>query len=127
MIIEFDGLQHYQKPDRIKADFESQKVYEMNGFMVVRIPYFIQLSNSVVKSMFGRDVKQPLFDEKIPSLGVKGHNTPAYCCPAGLKRMAKEFRNYPSQYAVNLKALEDANDDYLTGASLLKEEYDRAE
>lgn len=127
MIIEFDGLQHYQKPDRIKADFESQKVYEMNGYMVVRIPYFIQLSNSVVKSMFGRDVKQPLFDEKIPSLGVKGHNTPAYCCPAGLKRMAKEFRNYPSQYAVNLKALEDANDDYLTGASLLKEEYDRAE
>ena len=127
IIIEFDGLQHYQIPDRIKADFETQKLYEMNGYKVVRIPYFIQLSNSVVKSMFGRDVNQPLFDEKIPSLGVKGKNTPAYCCPAGLKRMAKEFRSYPSQYVVNLKALEDANDEYLTGASLLKEEYDRTE
>ena len=75
--------------------------------------------------MFGRDVKETLFDDSVPSLGVKGRNTPAYCCPAGLKRMAKEFRNYPIQYAVNIKALEDANDEYLTGVSMLKEEYDK--
>lgn len=125
LIIEFDGVQHYQKPDRIKADIENQKLYENNGYKVVRIPYFIQLSNSVVKIMFGRDVKETLFDDSVPSLGVKGRNTPAYCCPAGLKRMAKEFRNYPIQYAVNIKALEDANDEYLTGVSMLKEEYDK--
>lgn len=123
LIIEFDGVQHYQKPDRIKADIEAHKLYEENGYKVVRIPYFIQLSNSVVKAMFDREVEEILFDESIPSLGVKGQNTPAYCCPAGLKRMAKEFRSYPSQYAVNIKALEDANDEYLTGVSMLKEEY----
>ena len=125
LIIEFDGVQHYQKPGRIKADFENQKLYEEHGYKVVRIPYFIQLSNSVVKTMFDREVKEPLFDESIPSLGIKGQNTPAFCCPAGLKRMAKEFRNYPSQYAVNLKALEDANDEDLTGVSMLKEEFNR--
>ena len=123
LIIEFDGVQHYQKPDRIKADIEAHKLYEENGYKVVRIPYFIQLSNSVVKAMFDREVEEILFDESISSLGVKGQNTPAYCCPAGLKRMAKEFRSYPSQYAVNIKALEDANDEYLTGVSMLKEEY----
>ena len=39
--------------------------------------------------------------------------------------MAREFHKYPTQYMVNLKALEDMNDEYLTGASLLKEEYDK--
>ena len=125
LIIEFDGVQHYQKPERIKADVENQQLFEKNGYSVVRIPYFIQLSNSVVKSMFGRDVEEPLFDESIPSVGVKGRNTPAYCCPAGLKRMAREFHNYPKQYAVNLRVLEEANDEFLTGASMLKEEYDK--
>lgn len=127
LIIEFDGVQHYQKPDRIKSDIENQRLYERNGYKVIRIPYFIQLSNNVVKSMFGRDVQEKLFDESIPSLGVKMCNTPAYCCPAGLKRMAREFHSYPTQYVVNLKALENMNDEYLTGVSLLKEEYDKIE
>lgn len=125
LIIEFDGLQHYQKPERIKADIENQKLYENCGYKVVRIPYFIQLSNDVVKQMFGRDVKEELFNPSIPSLGIKGKNTPAYCCPAGLKRMAKEFHNYPGQYQVNLKSLLDAYNEYLTGAELLKEEYEK--
>lgn len=125
LIIEFDGLQHYQKPERIKADIENQKLYESSGYKVVRIPYFIQLSNDVVKQMFGRNVEEKLFNPSIPSLGIKGKNTPAYCCPAGLKRMAKEFHNYPGQYQVNLKSLLDANNEYLTGAELLKEEYEK--
>ena len=127
LIIEFDGVQHYQKPDRIKSDSENQKLYEKYNYKVVRIPYFIQLSNSVVKTMFDREVSEPLFDESTPSLGRKGQNTPAYCCPAGLKRMAREFRKYPKQYEVNVRALEKANDEYLTGVSMLKEEYERDE
>lgn len=124
MIIEFDGVQHYQKPERIKADYENQAIYEELGYKVIRIPYFIQLSNDVVKQIFGREVSEPLFDASIPSLGVKGRNTPAYCCPVGLKRMAKEFKNYTYQYEVNIRALESTNDEYLTGVSLLKEEFE---
>lgn len=127
LIIEFDGVQHYQNPERIKADFENQKFYEEKKYKVVRIPYFIQLSNSVVKSIFDRNIDEPLFDESIPSMGIKGKNTPAYCCHEGLKRMAKEFYNYPEQYAVNLKALENENDEFLTGVSILKEEYIKVE
>ena len=48
-----------------------------------------------------------------PSMGIKEGNTPAYCCPAGLKRMAKEFHCYPSQYQTNLEALIAADDEYL--------------
>lgn len=125
LIIEFDGVQHYQKPERIKADYENQAIYESYGYKVVKIPYFVQLSNDVVRQMFGREVSEQLFDSSIPSLGIKGQKTPAYCCPAGLKRMAKEFKNYPEQYQVNVKVLEEADDEYLTGVALLKEEYNK--
>lgn len=68
--------------------------------------------------MFGREMEKSLFDSVIPSLDVKGGNTPVYCCPAGLKRMVYEFRNYLEQYQVKLKLLKEADDEYLTGVSL---------
>jgi hypothetical protein len=121
LIIEFDGVQHYQQPDTIRKDYENQAFYESLGYKVVRIPYFIQLTNDVIKQMFGVDVSEPMFDPTVPSMGKKGRNSPAYCCYAGLKRMADEFKKYPQQYKVNTEFLESQNDDYLTGVSLLKE------
>lgn len=117
--MEFDGIQHYQKPDVIRRDVENQKVYESYGYTVVRIPYFIQLTNEVVKILFCLDVTQPLFPESIPSMGPKGQNTPAYCCPAGVIRMAEEFLRFPQQHEVNMDALKKMNDEMLSGAILL--------
>ena len=124
LIIEFDGVQHYQQPDTIKKDQENQVFYEGLGYRVVRIPYFIQLTNDVIKTVFGVDVAQPMFNPNIPSLGKHGRNSPAYCCHAGIVRMAREFKKYPQQYEVNIEFLESQEDDYLTGASLLRETYD---
>ena len=124
LIVEFDGLQHYQKPDVICADEIKNNMYEAMGYKVVRIPYFIQLTNEVIKIMFDRDIKEMMFNPNIPSMGVKGMNTPAYCCPAGIKRMAKEFKLYPQQYEVNIRALEK-EDSYLSGFQMLKDEYNR--
>ena len=123
LIIEFDGLQHYQQPDKILKDIENQIFYEGLGYTVVRIPYFIQLTNSVVKKMFGRDVTTNLFDPNIPSMGENRRNSPAYCCYAGLERMVKEFHKYPEQYKVNIDFLDSQNNDFLTGASVLREHY----
>lgn len=44
LIIEVDGLPHYQQPDIIKKDKEKTELYKKLGYKVVRIPYFIQLS-----------------------------------------------------------------------------------
>ena len=125
LIIEFDGLQHYTKPDIIEKDNRLTKVYEDLGYKVVRIPYFIQLSNNAVKKLFGIDVKEFLFDESIPSLGYKGHNTPAYLCPAGLVRMVKEFRNFPEQYKTNFDFLKKQNEPFKTGIEFLEIEFNR--
>lgn len=121
LIIEFDGVFHYQRPEDIKRDRENQAIYEGYRYKVVRIPYFVQLTNEVILQMFGVKIDEPMFDPSIASMGIGEKNTPAYCCPAGLKRMAEELQKYPQQMKVNIKALEDDNDDILTGLSLLEE------
>lgn len=124
LIIEFDGLQHYMKPDIIKKDFVTTRLYEDLGYKVVRIPYFIQLTNKAVKILFDVEVTTGLFDESIPSLGVEGQNTPAYLCPAGLKRMAGEFKKFPEQYSTNINFLKKQNDPFRSGVEFLESEYD---
>lgn len=92
LIVEFDGLQHYTKPDIIEKDLKNTALYKEFGYEVVRIPYFIQLSNKAVKTLFNVVVSEELFDDTISSLGIEGLNTPAYLCPAGVRRMATEFK-----------------------------------
>ncbi|MBO4441668.1 DUF559 domain-containing protein [bacterium] len=118
LIIEFDGLQHYTNPKNIEKDDKNTKIYKSCGYKVVRIPYFIQLTNKAVEQMFGVKVKEPLFDGKIPSLSIS--NSPAFLCPAGLQRMAEEFAKFPEQYEVNRQALEKAGNPYLSGVELLE-------
>lgn len=123
LIVEFDGLQHYTKPDVIERDDVTTKTYGELGYKVVRIPYFIQLSNRAIETLFGVSISAPMFDENIPSLGIKGQNTPAYLCPAGVKRMARDFMKLPEQFLTNLNFLKEQNAPYLTGIEFLEREY----
>lgn len=125
LIVEFDGVLHYQNPDSILRDRENQKVYESFGYKVIRIPYFIQLTNEVVFALFGIKIKEELFPKSVPSMGPKGRNTPAYCCPAGIKRMAEDFIRFPQQYVVNMKALKDMVNEFLSGANYLEQEMNK--
>lgn len=115
-------MPHYTSIDRILSDISNTIDYEQAGYKVVRIPYFIQLTQDVVKTLFGRDVG-PLFDESFPSMGVAYENTPAFIIGAGIKRMAKEFLKFPQQYAVNVNALKQQEQGYLNGVELLEREY----
>jgi hypothetical protein len=123
LIVEFDGTPHYKSPSKIKDDKEKTILYRKLGYNVVRIPYFIQLTNDAVFKLFGVTVSEPLFDVSIPSMGIKGENTPAYLCGLGLLRMASEFSLFPDQYEVNARALELMDNEILTGLSLLKQAY----
>jgi hypothetical protein len=123
MIIEFDGLQHYTNPDIIEKDLKNTKIYENLGYKVVRIPYFIQMTNKAVKTLFDVDVSEELFDETISSLGIKGRNSPAYLCAAGVKRMAEEFKQFPEQYKTNIDFLKKQNNPFRSGVEFLENEY----
>lgn len=121
LIVEFDGLPHYKNPDTIQKDSANPMIYEKYDYNVVRIPYFIQLSNDVVEQLFGVKVPEPLFDDSYPSLGITGRHSPAYLCPAGIRRMAEEFMKFPRQYEVNINALRAANNPALSGVDYLEE------
>ena len=123
LIIEFDGLQHYTKPDIIQKDLINSALYKKFGYKVVRIPYFIQLTNQAVKTLFDVVVSEELFDETISSLGIEGQNTPAYLCSAGVTRMAEEFKKFPEQYKANIDFLKKQNDAFRTGVEFLENEY----
>ena len=91
LVIESDGIiGHYTNPEKILRDSEKAKIFSSIGYKFVNIPYFIQLTNEVVETMFEVHVEERLFDPKLPSF-VKG-NTPGYLCPLGIKRMAQEFK-----------------------------------
>ena len=123
LIIEFDGLLHYTKPESIEKDLQNTEIYESFGYRVVRIPYFIQLTKKAVNTLFEIEYSGELFDESISSLGIQGQNTPAYLCPAGVKRMAEEFSRFPEQYKTNLDFLKAQNNEHLTGIEFLEKEY----
>lgn len=123
MIVEFDGLQHYTNPIKIIEDKQKTEVFESFGYKVVRIPYFIQLSNDAVKVLFNVNVKEKLFNESFPSLGPDEPATPAYLCFAGLIRMAKEFKLFPNQYKVNSDYLKECNNPEITGVEFLENIY----
>ena len=125
LIIEFDGLPHYTSPLQILKDSERTRLYESYGYKVIRIPYFIQLSNEVVKELFNRDVKEPLFDDNIPSLTIHSQATPAFLPLCGIKRMAQEFKKFPKQYLTNLTYLKNLPSDFnfINGVELLENEY----
>ena len=123
LIIEFDGRQHYTLPDNIEKDIKTTEMYKNFGYKVVRIPYFIQLTNKAVKTLFDVDASEELFDETIPSLSTEGRISPAYLCPAGVKRMAEEFKKFPEQYKTNLDFLKKQNDPWRSGVEFLENEY----
>jgi hypothetical protein len=125
LIIEFDGLPHYTNPDIIEKDIKNTDLYRDFGYKVIRIPYFIQLTNKAVETLFDVKVSEDLFYGAVPSLGIKGRNTPAYLCPAGIKRMAKDFKKFPEQYQTNIDALKRQNDIFKSGIDFLEKEYNK--
>ena len=123
VLVEFDGLQHYNNLNKIETDKKNTENYVDLGYKVVRIPYFIQLTNKVVEQLFDKKISQDLFAENIPSMGVGLGNTPAFLCIAGIVRMAIEFQKFPEQYDVNIKHLKEINDETKTAVNLLEQVY----
>ena len=123
LIVEYDGLPHYTSPDVIIRDYENTKFYVSQGYRVVRIPFFIQLTNKAVLKLFGVNVQEELFPENVTCLHPIEHNTPAYLCPMGIRRMAREFYEFPEQYEINRVLLYCLNDEVHTEITYLMNEY----
>ena len=119
LVVEFDGIQHFNNPINILLDQKKTKIFQDLGYKVVRIPYFLQLTNDAVEILFNRKVEERLFDGKYPSLNLT--NSPAYLCPAGIELMARIYLDFPYQRSINITALENYDNPILSGVGFLKE------
>ena len=78
------------------------------------------MSITPIFTLFDVKMTVDLFDPKIPSLSTLGRNSPAYLCPAGVTRMAQEFKKFPEQYAINVHFLSQQNDPFKSGVIYLE-------
>lgn len=55
LVVEFDGMLHYSSAEVILRDKKKDLILRRDGYKVVRIPYFVQMSTEVIKALFKKD------------------------------------------------------------------------
>ncbi|QDR73651.1 DUF559 domain-containing protein (plasmid) [Limosilactobacillus reuteri] len=90
VLVEFDGSQHYKEVKQYLKDFRYTDAAEKLGYRVVRIPYFIQLDNELIKYYFGFDLKNTIVEHTfLQSFRVNGKAE----IPEFKNTLASEFKN----------------------------------
>lgn len=91
--VEFDGNGHYQNPTTILSDKIKDGIALTEGYGVIRIPYWVQLTEETSLYYFGvnlgvtSDYPHGFIDAKAP--------LPATYCWEGLERFDKEMGRLP--------------------------------
>ena len=105
LIIEVDGLPHYQNAEVIVSDITRDEYFKLLGYKVVRIPYWIQLSKEFVKHIFNKDVGDLCelrysFYDTPPVEGLEDCPGILTCvgsmCELGRKKFVNEINKLPS-------------------------------
>lgn len=52
LILEFDGYRHFSSAKQIISDENKDKIADDLGFLLIRIPYFVQLDSEVIEYYF---------------------------------------------------------------------------
>ncbi|TLS75054.1 DUF559 domain-containing protein [Mariprofundus erugo] len=93
VIIEFDGLQHYQNIDVIKKDRKKDAVYGKMGYRIIRVPFFIQPSTETLNHYF--HIEGELQLQYPHGFIIYDSTPPTYFCSLGLERFIDEFNKLP--------------------------------
>lgn len=92
MIVEFDGYAHYTSTRRIVQDGLKDELYHKNGYKVIHIPYFVQLSEKTISKLFGLNVK---YEQKYPHGFIDPKCVlPADFCHLGTKRFFRDLEAF---------------------------------
>lgn len=105
LIIEFDGIQHYTQPPTILKDKEKDTYALQQGYEVIRIPYFVQLSSDTIKHWFNisTDYTQTYPHGFISEKAIT-QMLPSFYCSLGVERFKQEMGKYPENIVIQIKA-----------------------
>lgn len=92
LIVEFDGNRHYQQVEVILKDEQKDNIYKKLGYRIVRIPYFIQMTNKLLQGLFNQEF---VYTQVYPH-GFIDDNVilPATFCELGIKRFLNDLENF---------------------------------
>jgi very-short-patch-repair endonuclease len=95
LVVEFDGDQHYRSARVILGDAKRDAFFTENGFRVIRIPYFIQLSRAVITDLF-RDIAHTTSDFLNFPHGFIASTVvmPADFCELGIARFEDDLKRF---------------------------------
>lgn len=100
LIVEFDGIHHYNSAQMIFNDRERDAMLRQMGYKVIRIPFFVQLTRDVIKHYFDIEVDKGSLVTSGFFSDTRDPNhlnpfCPANFCPAGINRFYSELRSLP--------------------------------
>ena len=100
--IEFDGDQHYRDTLVMKLDLEKEDLADKAGIEVVRIPYWVQLTDDTAKHYFGDLFNGIHIEQDYPHGFIKSKVFPASYCALGVERFMAELHDLPEKEFVEV-------------------------
>jgi len=110
LVVEFDGVNHYMDTKVVLNDLERDKWFQSLGYIVVRIPYWIQLSSDVIHDLFHVEVHDKFCELNYSfyfpeTKSVDPNILPGNMCELGRERFIREFNKFSTKIQVQI--LED--------------------
>lgn len=106
LIVEFDGISHYQNINIILSDIEKDKDYSSLGYKIIRIPYFIQLDKVTVYNTFSVVLEEDLYNYPQGFIDKKA-TLPASFCYKGLIKFEENLKDFDWAASAILCSLKD--------------------
>ncbi|MDG7001423.1 MAG: hypothetical protein JRN15_20185 [Nitrososphaerota archaeon] len=100
--VEFDGDQHYRDTLVMKLDLEKEDLADEAGIEVVRIPYWVQLTDETAKHYFGDLFDGIHIEQDYPHGFIKSKVFPASYCALGVERFMAELHDLPEKEFVEV-------------------------
>lgn len=107
LVVEFDGMLHYSSAEVVLRDEKKDLILRRDGYKVVRIPYFVQMSSEVVMALFKKD-KQ--IDQVFPHGFISNKATaflPANFNELGIKKFLNDLDRFSFIREDIIKSLKD--------------------
>lgn len=102
LIVEFDGVKHYQDIKQVLSDKERDAWSASAGYTVIRLPYWMTMSRKNISWKFGVDVDHGMcelhygmFDSPVNDYGLS--ISPLSMCKFGYDRFIKEASCMPDE------------------------------
>lgn len=107
LIIEYDGINHYRDTNIVLQDIKKDHYYSSLLYKVVHIPYWIQLSNEMIKHFFDINVEESMCRLKYSFSDTEQNDfglaiCPGSMCEAGRLKMLGQFNTYPKQIKLDI-------------------------